>query len=373
MIKKRLLILCLAVVLVLGIIATSVAENVYKIGAILPFTGALSEFGFDEKRGMEIAVEEINNEGGIKGTKLIVLYEDSMSEPKHAINAYRKLNSLENTNIILTIGSSISLSLAPLVDKNKNIMIAIAATPELSDKSQYVFRNFPSASLQAEKLARLVIEKLNLKKIAILYINDDLGLGSRDAFKRSFTKMGGIVIFEDAYQKDGRDFRGIVVKVKKLNPQAVYIPGYGSALGLVVKQLREVGYRGSVLSSQEFGYPKVLNVAGRAAEEVIYADIPYFPESKNLLVKSFVDRFKTKHDQEPTLDAVLAFDEVKLIANVLGKVGYDPERIKNELYKVEDFQGVSGKLTILPTGDVDFSVILKTIKKGRPCEYGNGR
>jgi branched-chain amino acid transport system substrate-binding protein len=340
-----------------------------KIGAILPLTGELAEFGVDEKRGMDLAIEEINSGGEINGKELSIVYEDSKSDPKIAVSALQKLIATVKPPVVFSLGSSISLALAPIIDKNKIVLVAVASTPELSGKSPYIFRNFPSATLQAQKLANLAYSELEIREIAILYINDDLGIGNKNAFVEFFTKLGGKVIFEDAFLKDGKDFRAFVSKVLTVKPQAIYVPGYGNALALLVKQLREAGYKGKILSSQEFGYPTVLNVAGNSAEGVIYSDIPYEPTSEETDVKNFVIKFKSNYGKEPTLDAVLAYDEVKIVAEIIKKVGISPLKIRNELAQLKNFKGITGYISVLPNGDIDFSVVLKTIKNGKPTIY----
>jgi branched-chain amino acid transport system substrate-binding protein len=341
-------------------------EEVIKIGAILPLTGELAEFGTDERRGMDLALREINKTGGINGKQLRIIFEDSRSDPKEAVSALQKMLTVDRPPVVFSLGSSISLALVPIVEQHGVVLVAVAATPKLSGISPWVFRNFPSATLQARKLARLAREQLGIERVAILYINDDLGIGSRDAFVEFFTNAGGTVVFQDAYNKDGRDFRYLVSKVMKLKIDAVYVPGYGDALGLVVKQLREGGFKNTILSSQEFGYPRVLEVAGDAGEGVIYADIPYAPDSNDSRVKRFVKKFREAYSRDPTLDAVLAYDEVNFVAETIRRVGTSPEAIRDALRQLSNYAGVSGNLSVLPSGEIDFSVVLKVIRDGRP-------
>jgi branched-chain amino acid transport system substrate-binding protein len=86
-------------------------------------------------------------------------------------------------------------------------------------------------------------------------------------------------------------------------------------------------------------------------------------------VKNFVIKFKSYYGKEPTLDAVLAYDEVKIVAEIIKKVGISPLKIRNELTQLKNFKGISGYISVLPNGDIDFSVVLKTIKNGKPTIY----
>lgn len=372
--KKKITIISLVLILILVSVVIYINQRqkepeVIKIGAILPLTGKLAEFGVDEKRGMDLALEEINKTGYLNGKKLSIIYEDSKSDPKTAVSALQKLLTTDKPPVVFSLGSSISLAIAPIIDQNKIVLIAVAATPDLSGKSPYIFRNFPSASSQAQKLAHLAYSQLGIREIAILYINDDLGLGNKKAFVDFFTKLGGKVIFEDAFAKEGKDFRPLVSKVLETKPTAIYVPGYGDALALLVKQIKEAGYKGIFLSSPEFGYPSVLNVAGDASEGVIYSDLAYDPTSEDPEIKSFVEKFKSLFGKEPTLDAVLAYDEVRMVAEIIKKVGPKPLAIRDELAQLKNFKGISGNLSILPNGDVDFPIVLKVIRNGKPTLY----
>ncbi|MEM3170745.1 MAG: ABC transporter substrate-binding protein [Candidatus Nitrosotenuis sp.] len=118
-------------------------EQTIKIGAILPLTGELAEFGVDEQRGMRLAVEAINNEGGIGGKKLSIMYEDSKSDPKTAVNALQKLIATDKPPVVFSLGSSISLAIAPMVDQNKIVLIAVAVyplgEPRLAPRGQMIY------------------------------------------------------------------------------------------------------------------------------------------------------------------------------------------------------------------------------------------
>ena len=337
-----------------------------QLVGILPLTGELAEFGTDEQRGMDLAVAEINKRGGVGGKRLLVRYEDSRSDARTAVAALQRVLAGTRVPVVFSLGSTISLALAPVVDRERVVMIAVASTPDLTGKSSFVFRNFPVATAHARKLAEFAFLTLGLKEMAVLHINDDLGYGNSTAFVAAYQGLGGRVLWVDAYPKDGRDFRGLAAKLARSNLPAAYIPGYGDALALLVRQIRELGYRGRILSSLEFGYPNVLTLAGPAGEGVGFADLAFAADSDDPAVQSFVERFRARYQRAPTLDAVLAYDGLRLAALTMQHAGLEPAAIRDALRATKGFQGVTGSISVRPDGDFDFSVVIKVIKDGKP-------
>ena len=343
--------------------------GVYKIGAILPLTGSAAEFGQDGKMGIDLAIEEVNTRGGVNGHKLVVTYGDSKNNPKEGVSIFNKFLATDKPPIMLCTMSSVSMTVAPLADKSKTVLFCIAAHPELTDMSPYVFRILPTTSYQAEEIALLAIDKLNIKRIAIFYINDDFGVGSKNSFEKAFSKFGGEIISIDSFEKDKIDFRSQITKLLAKNPPAIYVPGYDKALGLVVKQLREMRYKGQILAPLELSYPKVISIAQEAAEGAICADLVFDPESGDPRIKEFVQKFRSKFQKVPSLDAVLAYDEIRLVTNAAQKYGFTSEGIKKGLFEIKNFPGITGNFDILSNGDVAHPLVLKIIKNGKAVLY----
>lgn len=369
MMKKRLLILCLAIVLVLGIITTSVAENVYKIGAIFPLTGSGAKFGEDDRMGVILAMEDINSVGGIKGHKIDFIFEDSKTDPKEAIAIFNKFLATSPSPVILATMSSVGMALKPLVEEHKIVMFIIAANPALTEEGGYVFRMLPTASNQTERLAKLASTKLKLKRVAVLHINDDFGDGMRKSFVSSFENLKGKISIVESFEKDSSNFRPQVTKVIAKKPEAVFVAGYGKALGIIIKQIREMGYKGLLLGSLELSYPDILSIAGEATEGAIVVDVIVDKESPKL--KEFTERFQQRFKKEPNLDAYLAYDMVQLVAEAIKNTGYTADGIRESLLTIKSFHGLTGDLNIMPNGDVYFNLGLKIIKGGKAIPHEN--
>jgi len=369
--KKKVIGWIIGIVVVALIIVFSVRRppkqpEVIKIGAILPLTGPAAEWGENQKEGMELAIEEINEGGGINGKRVVMVVEDDKSDPKTAVSAFNKIVMEDRPAVIFTLQSSVSMALAPLANKNKIVLIASAAHPDLVKSGKYVFRCYPTSAYITEMLVEKAVPRFDIKEIYILYINDDYGVSMKEMFKTLFTKKGGKIIGEDSFEKTQKDFRSVITKVLSRRVKALYIPGYGKALGRLLKQLKEMGYKGRILSTQEVSYVDVLSIAKEGAEGVIYVDMPFDPKSKEEKVQKFVKKFIARYGREPILDASIGYDMTKMLAEVIKKYGYSADKIKEGLLEVQKFQGILGTLKMAPSREVMYPLVLKIIRNGKP-------
>ena len=155
-----------------------------RIGAILPLTGDIAEYGNRIKKGIDLAIEEIENQGGINGKRAKVLYEDSTGFPKGGVSAVQKLISINRVPIIIgAVASSVTLAIVPQTTESKVVLFSPASSsPKLSGVSPFFFRDWPSDVLEARLLAEFTFNKLGIKKVAILNVNNDYGLGRVNSF-----------------------------------------------------------------------------------------------------------------------------------------------------------------------------------------------
>jgi branched-chain amino acid transport system substrate-binding protein len=337
-------------------------ETEIKIGAIFPMTGAIARFGEYKKRGVELAVADINAKGGINGRKLVVIYEDSQNDPKVGVSAFQKLVWVDKVKIIISAMSQVSMALVPLADQHKVVLFANVGHPEITKKSQWVFRNFPTSDREADTMAKFAIDKLKVKRAAILYLNDEWGVAGRDAFKRSFEARGGKVVIMEGYARGTVDFRTQLTKIKGMNPDAIYFTGYGNALGLICKQRKELGLKAVMLTTTGFNDAETFRAAGDAREGVYFTSLPFDPQKPSGKAKSYVEKFKKKYGIDPEFDGALHYDTVMLIAAAIRARGYDAEGVRQWLSQVNRFEGVCGNLMVSPTRDFYTPLVVRMIR-----------
>jgi branched-chain amino acid transport system substrate-binding protein len=341
-----------------------------KIGVIAPFSGESAKYGEDIKRGYDLAAEELNAGGGIKGGKIKLIYEDDEGKPDKAVTAAQKL--IQKDKVIAILGplwSSPTLAVAPIAEKNKVVLLSSgASSPKLTDAGDYIFRNEVSDSYGAEQTAKRFLE-LGFKDIAILYVNNDFGVGQKDVTEQVYTKEGGKILIAESFEQDAHDFRTQLSKIKEANPPAIFIVGYKETI-LILQQMRELGIKAQILSVALFEDPEILEKVGNIAEGAIYTYYGTFdPNSNNEWIQRFVKRFKEKYGTNPQYYAPLGYDAVKILALAIEKGGDNSESIKNALYSIRDFPGLSGSNSFDKNGDVEKPIILKQVKNKKFMFY----
>lgn len=196
-----------ALTIVLIVTQTKKEPEVIKIGAIFPLTGDNAQWGILPYEGAKLAIEEINKEGGLKGKKLVLVAEDSRCEPKEGVSAFQKLLA---QNIKIVIGGvciSVTLAAAPIAEKNKILLISPASTnPKIFESGDFIFRVIPSDALRGKVSAKYLFGK-GIKKVALLYINNEGGVGNKNVFAKRFTDLGGRILVEGSYEQGATDMR----------------------------------------------------------------------------------------------------------------------------------------------------------------------
>jgi ABC-type branched-subunit amino acid transport system substrate-binding protein len=363
---NRNLILIILVILVIGVLiyfASLKKGTISKeiiLGATLPLTGDVSNIGVDAKNAIELAVKEINQAGGIKGKPVKVIFEDDKCDPKLSVDTVNKLINLDKVKIIFgPFCSGASLSAVPVAQQNKVLMISGSATnPKLSDFSLY-FRTIPSDAEQGKFGAEYVFNKLNKKKVAIAYAQNDYGVGLKDAFKKRFEELGGKVIIELEHQEGATDLRTNIAKIKNANPDLIYLIAYPKDGGNFLKQLYELNVRIPVFGSESLESPDIIDIAKEAAEGVI------FTRAKEIKNEAYINSYKLTYNVEPEAYGPFYYDAVKIIFQGIENCNLDIDCLRNFLVN-NKFTGITGEIDFDESGDViNKEFVLKTIKKGK--------
>jgi branched-chain amino acid transport system substrate-binding protein len=346
---------------------TPTTKEPIKIGAILPLSGKNATYGNEIKNAIDLAIEEINNSGGINGRKIEVIYEDDQADPKVGVNAMQKLVNIDKVPVVLgSWVSGVVVASAPIAEKAKVIVMAEAIAPSITNAGDYIFRIQPSATYYSDKLMEVVINKLGLKKIAIIYINNEFGVALRDTLRSATQRLGGQIVAEESYMPGDSDFRSQLTKIKSAKPEALFIGGYQEQIN-IIKQANELGLKTQFLAGPPFESQTTIQSLGNLAEGVIY---PYHfaVEKANPKTISYMEAYKKKFGVETGGFAPLMYDAVYIIANAMKKCETNTDCIKTELYNT-NYNGVSGNITFDKNGDPIIPIIIKTVKNGKFVPY----
>lgn len=336
-----------------------------KIGATLVLTGPDARAGESARRGIEMSTELANERGGLNGRRIRVIYEDDQGEPQKAVAAVKKLINVDNVPVIIgPMWSSPTLAVAPIAEENKVVLLTpTASNPRITDAGDYIFRNTYSDAFEGSKTADYAYTILKYRRLGILYINNDFGVGLKEAFSLKLMELGGIVVITDSYDPSSFDFRSQLAKFKQSSIDAIYLVGY-SEVGRILKQSKELGLNVPFISSIMFEITDVVETAGLAAEGVVYAYISYDPDTGDSLSISFSKAYVEKYGVRPDPEAAFSYDAMSIILHVISEVGTNSTDIKNRLYSVKDYHGVTGNTTFDTNGDVIKPIGFKRVING---------
>jgi len=351
-------------------LATPKGTDTITIGHIAPLTGDAAMYGEWESQGINLAVAEINAKGGINGKQLTVIHEDDQLDPKTGTNALTKLITVDKVPAVIgATGSSVTLAIAPIAEKNKVVLISDgAAAIKVSDAGDYIFRVFPSNALEGKKLVELA-SSLNLKNGAIIYINNDFGTDLSKVVSDEFTKNGGTIAISEGYDPAATDFRTQLTKVQAKNPDVIFLLGYPKDMAILLKQAKELGIKTQFLAPDTFNEPQIIEWGGNATEGVIFV---YPGEGEPGRWKDFNLKINTTYGKNANIMTAMAYDTTYLIATAMQNSGVSGEAIKNGLYQINDYPGVTGNITFDKNGDVISRVMdVKIVKDGKFEGYKN--
>ena len=345
-------------------------HNPIRIGAILPLTGPGATAGEFQKKGIETAATRVNAAGGIHGRPVEVVFADSKNEAKEGLSRFRELVSLRGISILIATHSGVVVPLAEQVpdDGEALLLVSVSSAPDITKRSPFVFRNYVTSDNESRRMASFAWNRLHTKRVGVLYINDEFGIGGACTFKESFEKLGGAVAFEEPYERAAADFKSQLTKAVGSYPDvdAVYVIGYDRPFALVVKQLLEnTEYKGPVLTSIGMSVPEWIALVGHKAEGVYMTATRFEPSSADPVIEEFVDEYRKLYRTDPNMIAGFTYDSLNLIAKAIRENGESPESVQKGLNNVADFSGVMGKITFDKFRETNIDLAIRQIKDGK--------
>lgn len=331
------------------------ASDKIKIGLDYELSGQVATYGQSLVSGIELATEEINKNGGVLNKQIELVKVDNKSDSAEAANAATKL--VNDDKVIAILGPATSgdtKAAAPIAGQNKVPLISASATADdvtvdsTGKVREYVFKTCFSDFFQGVIMANYAFTDLKTTKAAILIDRtSDYSKGLATNFKATYTKLGGSVVTEQGYQEGDKDFRAVLTNIKSTNPDIIYLPGYYSEAGLIVKQARGLGLNVPICGGDGYDSPKLLELAGSTALNNVYFTNHYSSSDNSPDVVKFQTAYKAKYGKDPDAFAALGYDLAYFMADGLKRAGaVDSVKLKDALASTKDFQGITGKLSI---------------------------
>jgi branched-chain amino acid transport system substrate-binding protein len=361
--------------LVLGLVVapalTSCSEgaggegNEIVVGEFGSLTGTTATFGISTKNGIDMAIDSVNKAGGVLGKQVRVIVEDDQGRPEEAQTVVTKLINSDRVLAVLgEVASSRSLAAAPVAQQNQIPMISPSSTnPKVTEVGDYIFRVCFIDPFQGLVMAKFATNTLKVKNVAILRdIKNDYSVGLADVFIENFRKMGGTIVADESYSEGDTDFSAQLTAIRAKRPEAIFIPGYYTEVGLVARQARGLGLNVPLLGGDGWDSPRLTEIGGPALNNSYFSN-HYSTEDPSPVIQSFVKAYTDRYGQAPDALAALAFDAANILFDAMRRAGTtDPRAVREALAQTRDFPGVTGKITIDATRNaVKPAVVLQVV------------
>lgn len=342
-----------------------------KIGVNLELSGGVAAYGNAEKNGVELAVEQINADGGILGKKVKLVVKDNKSDNNEAATV--AANLVTNDKVVAVVGPATSGAMKTVIPNMTKAKVPVI-TPSATDDSvtlqgkkvqDYVFRSCFQDSFQGIILAKYATENLKADKVAILADNSsDYAIGLTKAFKSEYK---GDIVFEENFTQDDKDFQAILTKLKGKDFDAIYVPGYYTQAGLIIKQARELGIDKPIIGADGFGDEKMVQTAGAANVNNVFYSAHFSTQAPaNDKVQPFIDAYRKKYNEEPSAFNALAYDSVYMIKQAIeDQKSADSAAITKGLANLKDFEGVTGSITMDKNHNPEKSLVVLGLTGGK--------
>lgn len=336
----------LAIITALMMAGTTMAADL-KIGVVSPMTGATATFGQENVNGIKLAYEKLKKGSG---KKFDLIIEDDKSEAIESTNATRKLLSVDKVSVMIGAPtSSLALASAPIVQEAKIPFITPTATnAKVTMVGDYITRACFTDDFQGVVMAKFAVQNLKKMKGLILIENtSDYSKGLAKAFGDEFTKLGGKLVNTEelTYAAKDTDFQSILRKVKRANPDFIFVPGYYVEAGLIIKQARALGINVPFLGGDGWDSPKLFEIAGESVKGA-YISNHFAPDDKSPVVQNFVKDYEKAYGSKPGSFAALGYDSLGIVADAIKRAkSTKPSDIRDALVATKGYQGITGIIT----------------------------
>lgn len=326
------------------------AQEVLKIGAVVTLSGAGAAWGQGMLYATELAVDDVNAKGGLeiggKKVKLEVVAYDDKYQANEAVTAVNRLIFEDKVKFIIgPVGSAAALAVSPITEKNGVIMMTLGFTPKvLGADKPYSFRPNLTTMETSQPQIDWVVKSNGLKKVGALFPNDETGQQIAADLEKAYSKAGSQLAAKEFFERERVDMVPLLTRLLAKGVDAIELDGNApGTAGLIVKQARELGFKGLIIRSGGPATPEIVSVAGAAATEGMLVNTPIDPT--NTAVKSYGERYQAKYKKRMNGFSPAFYDGAHMLFQAISSSGStDTTKVKMALESVKEYKGILGTL-----------------------------
>ena len=321
------------------------------VGSNFELTGNHAQYGTNAAKGFKLAVQEINDKGGVNGKKIRIVDADSKSDTAESVNSAMKL--ISDDHVAAMVGPAVTASViaeSQVAADNKIPVIAPAATnPDVTVENgqvkSFIFRACFIDPQQSEVMAQFASKDLNAKT-AVIYMDSssDYSKSLGKIFKEEFEAAGGKVLMEEFFVSKDQDFKAPLTKLQGANADVMFVPAYYEEVGKIVKQARELGITSTILGTDGWDDSKVVEIAGADALNNTFFCTHYFDGDAE--VQDFINAYKAAYQDDPNVFAALGYDAGKMLIDAIERGGDTSEKIRANIESIKNLKVGTGVVTM---------------------------
>ena len=343
------------------------------IGAVISESGSVETYGKYVKKGMDLALEEINAGGGVNGGMVTLLYKDDATNANVGTQVTTELIEKDGVHAIIgAVSSTVTVAIAPICEKAGVVLLSpTASANSISDAGEWIWRNYPADQIEGTAMAKFAKEEVGAESVVIFSPESDWGQSLADVFTRQYEGRFRKVEKRFEFSESTMDqLPAWVEEAKAMEPDAVYVVAYDQELIQLLRLFDAAGLDAVRMSTSSVT-ADIGRRAGSSAENIVYPQVVLDLESKEPAVEKFITAFRAKYNNEdPDIFAAHGYDAVKLMAEAIREAGsMHPRSIRQGLSGIENFDGAAGRTSFDSKGDVVRYPRIFIIRGGTPVPY----
>lgn len=356
---------------------TAFAQDNIIIGGNLELTGNAAAYGSPAADAMALFIEQINEQGGIlDGRMLEAQIIDNQSDLTESASIATRLSDSEAVGIIGPTATGVAKAAIPITNQAGIPNIYAATTGDgltLADDGsllEYIFRVCFEDSYQGLAAGAYTANELGYKKAIIITDQAlDYSLALADSFTQTFTEAGGEILETQSYQSGDTDFSALLTSLIGKDFDILYIPGYYTETGLIIKQAREMGITQPIMGGDGYHSDTLVELAGANNASDIYFTTHFSEESDNPKVQEFLSDFEAKFGRSADTFSALGYDAISLMVDAIERAGStDRDAIRQALEDTENFEGVTGTFSMDENHNPTKSALMLKLENGEIAE-----
>ncbi len=337
-----------------------------KIGLHAPLTGFAAADGESVLHSVQIAVDQVNGQGGVLGRPIELVVHDDRADAREGVAVAQRM--IERDRVVAVVGGSYSgpsRAAAPLYQAaGIPMVVGYAVHPDITRAGAYIYRIGFLGQVEGAGAAEAAAVLLNARRVVMFTMDNDFGRALAEGFKARAARRNLQILEEFIYPLGEQNFASYLARTRPLNPDVVFASGYYNEAAQLVRQARQVGLTATILGEEGFDTPKFIEIAGPAAEGV-YIVTNLNRDDPRPIVRSFMDEYRARYRTEPDMVGASNYDAFMVLVDAIRRAGStDGEAIRRALAETREFEGLTGRLTFTAGRETIKPVQVQVVRGG---------